>query len=107
MIIHEIKGNKNTTYFDFDVNIDGLTINFIGGQYWQNGQLVKEFQSESFNIVADTENTKKISVCVTTNGVQIIENDDIVENLLIKLAWMELEPNGSEFINVNKKVCVN
>lgn len=108
---NQVKANKNTTLFNTDLSINGLTINVVGGEYWQQGNLITTLPNDSHTVIADTTKKKTITVNITNQGWVITEelegdNTVTIDGLLARVGWMELAPNATQFTNFNKVVCV-
>lgn len=90
---HIVHGSNETTFHDFSISTEGMTIIVSPGEYYRADSLAfSKNVPTTFEIPAENKNYQ---ICITENGIVLFSYTDeigyvIVPGLIDTLAWFKL-----------------
>lgn len=90
IIEHNVIGSNDTSYHNFTVAVNGMTLTVSPGSYYRAGSLVFSVDSETVFTIPD--GPMNYQICITNSGMELVSSADYgsVPNLIDRLVWFAL-----------------
>jgi hypothetical protein len=101
MVGHDVIGSKETTWHDFQVEVEALAITISNGSYYRNNELLYE-STENTTLTIATAGYYEI--WLTTNGFKLLTDITNIENPIDRIAWITATATDILEIDVIKMI---
>jgi hypothetical protein len=108
IIEHQIKGSKETSFHDLQIQVSILDITLLSGSYFQKNVRVFTLSSNTTISIPQSNTLTYYEIWITKNGISVLvrgENEDFPYGQLVdqidRICWFSVPANCTDLSNVD------
>lgn len=99
IIEHVVKGQKTTSWHNFNIRVENFDLIISQGEYWQGG--IKRFSSTEETILSFEDKLGLYNIYVTDDGILDLKDELEPENKIDRIAWLSVHGDSLKNVDIN------